>query len=82
MRARRLAAALNADRSELRDRLGDGEHGWHRIEGLAAVVLIEPRDHHAHAAVGKSPSHWNEERAEELRLVDADDLRVWIYGSL
>ena len=46
-------AAHHADGPRLGDVLGDGQQLRHRLERLAQIVLVEPRDDHPHAAAGQ-----------------------------
>src|SRR5438477_7052788 len=73
--ARRLAAD-DADRQLLGDVFGLGKELRHRVERLAAVVLIEARNHHAQSAGGEVLHDRNDLGAEELHFVDAYYLDV------
>ena len=69
-------AAHHAHRQLLGNILGDGQQLWHRFEGHAAVVLVEPSHDDSKAAVGEPLAHRHGARAKELDLVDAHHLRV------
>ena len=76
LRAVRGRAAAHADRERLVDVLGDRHQLRHRLEGPAAVVLVEPGHDHAQPAVGERVRHLDQARVEELALVDPDHLGV------
>ena len=69
-------AADDADGERLGDVLGDGEQLGHRLERLAEIVLIEPRDDDAPALIRERVADRRQLDVEELTFVDADDLRV------
>ena len=65
--------ADHADGVGLGDVLGDRQQLRHRLERLAQVILVEPGDDHAHAAIGQRAAHRGQILVEELPFVDADD---------
>ena len=69
-------AADDADGERLGDVLGDRQQLRHRLERPAEVILIEPGDDHALAAIGERVARGRQVRVEELPFVDADDLGV------
>jgi hypothetical protein len=68
--------ADHADRQCLGDVLGNRKQLRHRLERLAEIILVEPRDDHPLATVGKLVDDRWEFLIEELSFIDADDLRV------
>src|SRR5262245_4471626 len=69
-------AAHDADGQRLGDVLGDREQLRHGLERAGLVVLVEPRHDHALAHARELLAHRHQLAAEELPLVDADDLRL------
>ena len=69
-------AADHADRQRLGDVLGDREQLRDRLERLAEIILIEPRDDHPLALIGERAADRRQLVVEELAFVDADDFGV------
>ena len=76
LRVVRRIAADDADGQRLGDVFGDRQQLRHRLERTAQVVLIEPGDDDALAAVRQRVARRRQVRVEELPFVDADDFGV------
>ena len=76
LRAVSRIAADHAYGKRLRDVFGNGHQCGHRFERLSPVILVEARNNDAFAAVGKLFADVDKVGAEELSLIDANDLRV------
>ena len=70
----REVAAADADGVDLGDVFGRGHQRWHRPEGFAGVVHVQPCDDDPHAAVGQFAADLDDAVVEELRFVDAHDV--------
>ncbi len=71
-------AADDAYGQRLRDVFGNGEQLRHRFEGPTEIVLVEPGDDDALAAIREGIARRRQIRVEELPFVDADDFRVLV----
>ena len=64
-------SAFHADGMYLGHFVGNGAQAWHRAEGCAAEVHVEPCDDDAYAIVGQLVAYVNQSVVEKLGFVDA-----------
>src|SRR5262245_31407756 len=68
--------ADDADRERLGDVFGDRQQLRHGLERPCEVILVQAGHDHPLAHAGQLLHHVHEALAQELALVDADDLRL------
>ena len=76
LRSVRRVSAYHAYCQGLCNVFSDREKLRHRLEGLAAIVLVESRNDHALSGIRKLFADVDNIRSEELSFIDADNLRV------